>query len=481
MDTHASPGKFVMPTSEELAARSDEDIESTLARAAREMKAAAVPGLERLAAAGDPRVILAAVRALGEVRDACAAEALARIKDGAGDKSVRKEAGRSLQRLKSAGINPAPVPQGAARHAPAISMPAGKVESAFAGYYDREGTRLLATQVWSPARGRTLIVWALNEESGVEDCRVFHGSKRALREWARDHMKDMRLVEIDVEHARFLMKEAADAGRRAGKEMPRGYAVYSEAVRNMPAPPTRPIVYERLEVDGIRNDASALRASRRLLGLSFACPWDLGEAARPFRERIIGIAKSVIYTSPAVRSERVRATVDEAAAAMFTPEVAERYRRRLEETAYLLLLEGRVRPARSALAAALAIADGKPLSEMPFVQALVEKSIGVARRGAREEARLRRLRAERERHRLVRPAFEPESAEDDDEALFGGEEGAWEIGPGPEWEGSSREEDDDHWRDDTAAESGELGDRGDGQSDGGRSIIIDPRNPRPLR
>lgn len=480
VDTHTSSGEFGIPAPEELAARSDEDMESILAKAARDMQAAAVPCLERLAAGGDHRIALAAARALGEVRDGAAAEALVRIRDVADSKGVRKEAGRSLQRLKSAGVHPAFGPGAAARHAPLVSVPAGKVEGAFAGYYDRMGTRLLATQVWAPARGRAFIMWILSENVGIDDCRVYQGSKRALREWTLNSMNELRLVEIDAEHARFLLKEAADARREAGKEMPQGYAVYGEAVKNMPPAPTRPIIYEKLNADEIRSDASALRDSRRLLSLQFACPWDLGEEAiKPFREKVLTAATSVIYTSSAVRSERVRGIVEEAMTAVFTPEVAERYRRRLEETAYLLLLGSRDKPARSALAAALAIADGKPLRDIPFVQALVEKSIGVARRGSREAERLRRLKAERERLRLVRPLFEPAAAEGIiDGALLEGEEDGWEHGLDQEWEGDSYEGQEGDWQEEGAGTGQGRDDRGD---DGRPLIIIDPRDPRQVR
>ncbi len=478
MDADTSMRESGIPAPEELEARSDEEIESILGNAARSMRAAAVPGLERLATGENPRIARAAARALSEVRDESAADALVRIQDLASSKAVRKEAGRSLHRLRSAGVHPAAGPEPAPERVPVIPVPAGRIESAFAGYYDWMGTRVLVTHVWAPARGRAFIVWILGEDIGIDECHVFHGGKRELEELMRDAVKEMRLVEIDTEHARFLLKEAAEARREAGKEMPQGYFLYSEAVKRMPPAPTRPIIYEKMDADEIRGDASALRDSSRLLSLLFACPWGLDEEeTKPYREKVLAAAKSVIYTSKTVRSERLRAIVEEAIAALFTPEVAEKYRRRLEETAYLLLLEGREKPARSALAAALAIADGKPPREIPFVEALVEGSVGVVREGTPEARRLRRLRAEIERRRMVRPLFGTATAEGIvDQALREDEEDeGWEQGWDEDWDEDWQEEWDEDWKEEEQTDTGEEEDEED------RPLIIDPRDPRQLR
>jgi len=479
MDTEASRSEPGIPAPEELEARSDEEIDSILGNAARSMQAAAVAGLERLATGDNPRVARAAARALSEVRDESAADALVRIQDLADSKAVRKEAGRSLHRLRSAGVHPAAGPEPATKRVPVIPVPAGKVERAFAGYYDWVGTRVLATHVWAPARGRAFIVWVLGEDFGIDDCRVFHGSKRELEEFMRDAVEEMRLVEIDTEHARFLLKEAAEARRAAAGEMPREYLLYSEAVKRMPPAPTRPIIYEKMDADEIRGDATALRDSSRLLSLLFACPWGLDdEETKPYREKAIAVAKSVIYTSKTVRNERLRAIVDEAIAALFTQEVAQKYRRRLEETAYLLLLDGREKPARSAFAAALAIADGKPLREIPFVEVLVERSIGVVREGTPEARRLRRLRAEIERHRMVRPLFGTATAEGIvDQALREDEEDeGWEQGWDEDWDEDWQEEWDEDWEEEEQTDTAEEEDDEEDQP-----LIIDPRDPRRLR
>lgn len=477
-----APKELAIPALNELAGYSAEEVGLILVKAARSAQAAAVPGLEQLATGDDLRLARAAVQALGEVRDESAVRVLTEIRESAQDKAVRKEAGRSLHRLRSAGVYVAEELTPVRERVPAIAAPPGRVEGAFAGYYDWTGTRLLATHVWAPGEGRAFIAWLLKEDEGIDDCRVFRGSKRKLHEVASDLVGETKLTEIDTEHARFLMKEAGEIGRRVGREMPHGYSLYSAAVKNLPPPPARPIIYEKMDADDVRRDVAALRDSGRLLSLRSACSWAFAEEkAKPYWARALAIADSVIYTSEAVQSERLRAVVEDAMQALFTPDVAQKYQRRLEETAYLLLLKGREKPARSAFAAAIAIADGKPPRDIPFVEALVATSIGVVLDGAPEARRLRGAQAEAERDEggrrlIVTPAFGgATTAGAAGETLDVGREDDWRAS----WRGRDRDEDWDEAEEMDEASPDEDVVTGGGEGRGvGRSIIIDPRDLR---
>ncbi len=76
------------------------------------------------------------------------------------------------------------------------------------------------------------------------------------------------------------------------------------------------------------------------------------------------------------RRERiVREIINE----LLTPKVRHGLRRRLEETAYILLKTGRREDARRAVAAAVTIEEPRPLQPPhPFLRALVERSLRIA-------------------------------------------------------------------------------------------------------
>jgi hypothetical protein len=71
--------------------------------------------------------------------------------------------------------------------------------------------------------------------------------------------------------------------------------------------------------------------------------------------------------------------VDRVVEAQFEPAARQRWRARLEEQAFVLHATGRPAEARQALAVALALADPeRPARHVPFVRALVERSLVIA-------------------------------------------------------------------------------------------------------
>ncbi len=396
-------GAFVPPI-EELSPRTDEDVARALNCAACRSQSLAVAGLEQLATGNDVRIAVAAARALGLVRDVTAADALARVRGSAQDRSVRKEAGRSLHRLGSAGIEPATRPLGADTwQTPRL---AGSMERAVASWYDPSGDRLMMTAVRTPGGRLLSFAWVLDESAGIDRLRAVPTSRREFT-WRVERLRAKEeLVDIDAEHARFLIKEAADITHEVGGSIPDDYAVYRDAIKGMGAPPEHPIIYEKMNPDEIARDREALAASGLIPHLP-ECQWGLDEdKMAPYRERARAAVNGVIVTSEAVRVERVERIIRDIIAQEISRETLERYRRRLEETAYILLLKGRDEQARAAFAAALAIAAGRPAREVPFVRELAARSAGLVDERLPEGRELARLEAERDRDRLVRPPFE---------------------------------------------------------------------------
>lgn len=443
-----------IPGIQELSTRADEEIDRILNDAARDVQSLAIPELERLAAGEELRVARAAARALGLVRDVAAADALVRIRASSEDRDVRKEAGRSLHKLRSVGVQP--TAKAAADEERFVALkPAKRIERALATRYDARGSRFLATAVRPPGGRLFSLAWMLDENVGIKEVNAAPMSKREFGEWVELVREHDEVLDVDTEHARFLVNEAVQTTRKAGGGLPDDYLIYRDAVRGMPEAPRRPIIYEKMSPDEIVQDADALSTSGRLLDLR-ECRWRLEpERMIPYHERVLAALDSVIVTSEIVREERLAKVVDEVIAAEFTPEVAEKYRRRLEETAYLLLLKGQEKQARSAFAAALALAARKAPRAIPFVVELVERSLGLVAEGTPEARELARREAERERTSLVKPVFRSRTIE----GMY------------------------DELRDDYAREG--LYDYDEDEEEEGeeedRPLVIDPRDPRQMR
>src|SRR3972149_6232446 len=89
-----------------LADLSAEDLERVLTATARQESRDVVDLLSSLANSADQRLAVEAVEALAWHRTPAAANALLRLGEEASDKLVRKEARRSLHRLRTAGVAP---------------------------------------------------------------------------------------------------------------------------------------------------------------------------------------------------------------------------------------------------------------------------------------------------------------------------------------------------------------------------------------
>jgi hypothetical protein len=137
-----------------------------------------------------------------------------------------------------------------------------------------------------------------------------------------------------------------------------------------------------------------------------------GEKVEEYAERVVEVLSGVIVTSEIVREKRLQKIVDDYIAAEFSGEIRNAYRRRLEETAYLFVLDNKMDYARSAFSAALLMESGSDLSTIPFIRGLVGRSIAVIRADSREGRELERRMAEKERSQLVKPITQDRSRDE---------------------------------------------------------------------
>jgi hypothetical protein len=290
---------------------------------------------------------------------------------------------------------------------------AGRIENAYVSYYDPVGIRLLIMGIRPPGRPLLRMIWAISQEKGIQDSYVTRLSKRGFEEWIDEfRLEKEGIFQIDPAHCRYVANEAYEKTSQSGTSLPDGIGIYVETVKNMPDPPERPIIYEFMEEAKAKSDPAAVLMSENLLDL-VECAWRLdGERVGEYAERVVEVMSSVIVTSDIVREERLRKIVDDYIAAEFSGDMIHAYRRRLEETAYLFVLDSKMDYARSAFSVALLMNSGSNLGTIPFIRGLIERSIGIVRAGSREGKELERRMAEKERSQLVKPITQDRSREE---------------------------------------------------------------------
>jgi hypothetical protein len=351
------------------------ELAGTLRGFAREHREAALPVLAR-GLDGRPEWAVAAAEALAILAAPAAAEALARAEARVRDKSVRTAIRRALYRLRQAGI--APTRSAAATPAPVPRYRAGQ---AWLSPIDGSGSRGLWLVLEGPLGERVLLSTVLNDELGVLDFAAGPIAKKRLE--ARLHAlraeTPLPWVAAPPARALSLLAEARQRHEARGAPLPRDLARWLDP---LPAPPAagHEAPDGRIVAAGEIDDPALLEPATGLLELPECGGWFLDPpSVQADAVELLEARESRLVVSDQIRAEREAALVDRIVDREFTPAVRHRWERRLEETAFVLLETGRLEEARRALATARALGEpGREARHVPFVRALVERSLAIA-------------------------------------------------------------------------------------------------------
>ena len=325
---------------------------------------------------GRPEWASAAAAALATVKAPEAAALLAAVEARAVDKAVRTALRRALYRLRQAGVPPpeAPPPSRPVRARPVPSR-------GWASAIDGTGTRGVWLLLEDALGERTLVSAVVSDAEGVLDAASGPIAKKRLDErlLALQAESPLRWVEIPASWATWVLVEAARRHEARGTPLPGDLRRRLDALGE-PDPEERPPVYARLAPETIAADPTLLDRSAQLLAVPELAGWFLDPPTlQSDALELLQARESRLVVSDQIKAERVAALVDRVIDRLFDAEARGRWQRRLEETAFVLVETGRAAEASLALAAALALADAaRAARQVPFVRALVEKSLEIA-------------------------------------------------------------------------------------------------------
>jgi hypothetical protein len=355
---------------------------------------AAIPLLQQLVESAPAEIATAAADALGDVRSQSAADALEHIARSVADRTVQKAARRSLYRLGSQGIQAEPTPP----PAPAtFGSRDATLYRAIASSFDGTGTRGLWMAAERPLGSIYAFYFAINDVDGLMDFSFRDTTRKrfAEDESAMRERDPMAWVELPLDYARQLVQEAVDNAGSSGRLVPGAYGQWASLIGQPEEPLSQPIVYQSVSAFEVRVHPTLESETPKLFDLPEVEPWFfrpeqltkwVRELTEPPSARALLMAEN-----DQQRAERV---IRDALKEMLPPRTRHGLRRRLEETAYILLQTGRHVDARRAVAAAVTIEDERPLQPPhPFLRAMVERSIRIAlmvERSGTEPVRLAR-------------------------------------------------------------------------------------------
>jgi len=320
---------------------------------------------------------LAIVTALGDLRTSRTARLLQHLSQAVSDKGVLKGIRRSLYRIEQQGI--AVETDKIDQESGSILRPPPQEEArGFLSAVDAQGGQLILLTIPRKPKGLHLLQGVANDRQGLVEFHRVETTKRGFREFRQSMAEsdEFPIVEVDPGHCRFLFEEAAQVNTSGGEAPPADYVASKRDLQSLERVETPPI-YGFLDEAQIQDDPRFLQRSPELFQIEPFSSWILPEnEVRPYAELIEEAEKSRLVLNPAQKETRLQEVYRKALAELFPDERRNRYKRRLEETAYVLLKNGQEDPARLSLAASLDLRSGfMDLSPNPFLLNLVIRSI----------------------------------------------------------------------------------------------------------
>jgi hypothetical protein len=313
---------------------------------------------------------LAIVHRLGAVAKPESADLLRRIEQTA-SKDLRKEIKRSLYRLEQRGVEvPAP-----ARSEPRPA-PMGAAIEGYVSAFDGRGDRL----VWlvKPRPGSVLHLFAVvNDPRGLREVALNRLTRKGLRE-IQDELRtkhDIRFVSVDWRHADRILQASLEWAHGCGEAVDGDYPALRAQLTAEPPAAELPPILDQLRLTPTDRD---LVDSAEILLEPEMRTWLLSEdLANKAAEELVEIRNSPLVLNDAQLTERFDAVNDRIVEQAFGGELLPSWQRRLEEMAYYFAKTSRPDRARQAAAAARALREGRPPSEIPFCSIYVRRTLGM--------------------------------------------------------------------------------------------------------
>ena len=316
------------------------------------------------------------------LQEAKAPEILSELRKAFPQKSVQKAVRKAVFRLKQRGIT---LPDGEPDQAPTFAV-AKEEPSAYIGPIDGSGNRPLLIVLPRGASGVDLAMGAVNDEQGIIEFIYGRYSKKRMKE-VRDlfFSKVPHMVETTLSHAARVLehayrKEEGKPGPATGEYLRlRPWLIGNVEIRD------RLVVADHIPLDSVTADMLTPTQIEKLLQHKLMISWVLDpEKLSPLSEAIASAQESPIFISEGQRREHMSKIKEEGIIKLFGEKERMVFRMRLEEMAYVFFKMGEETLARLCLAAALSLEEKAPLLKAnPFLNALVDRSLGQSRKTAR--------------------------------------------------------------------------------------------------
>jgi len=314
---------------------------------------------------------------LATISDVRAFKLLHRMLEVSKEKQVQKMIKRSLYRLKMRGIfTDEPLRK---KEVSILRPPRTEIQQGFGSAIDSHGRRLLVLAIPHPGMGLIVIQGLVSDTKGLVDVSEEELTRKRFKFFLEDLRKTfpIPLVEMESSYVGFLFTEAYQLALNSGQAPPKGYGGLKREIESVSKSYEKPLIYAHFQGDDIAGDDRNLQRGGDLLKADLFSGWKIeDDEIRPYADEVWEAKESKIVLAQTQKEARFQEIYLKALSELFSGEKRFLYKRRIEETAYLLFKSGREEEARVCLATAIDLEKPvNPIQPSPFLFQLVVNSI----------------------------------------------------------------------------------------------------------
>ena len=325
----------------------------------------------------DPGTVEKVADSLAGLAHERVAKVLQRMLEGFEEKKIRKIIKRSLYRLKSKGV--AIEESSSDKGKPVLHPFQAESPKGYGSPIDSLGQRLLVLVIPHAGRGWVVLQGVVSDTKGIVDFSGQEMTRKGFRSFFQEiqEQNPFPLVEVESTYIAFLLEEAHRLSLQKGSPPSQDFLRLKNEIEPIKKEYERPLVYSHLQVEEVKGNDRMLRGSADLFKSDLFASWGIPEEEiRPYADAVWQAEESKIVLSQTQKEARFQEIYQRALSDLFPDDKRVRYKRRLEEMAYVLLQLKREEEARMSLAAAMDLEKPlNPFQPNPFLFQLVVKSI----------------------------------------------------------------------------------------------------------
>lgn len=325
---------------------------------------------------GNPALTIPLIDGLTEVPTPQTALLLEAMMTALQDKRAVKAVKKALYRLRQKGVQ---WERQSSHEQPILRPLQPEAPQGYMGAMDATGNRILVIARPRPQGGVRVYFSIVSDLEGIKSLEVSELTKKGVKEFIAASLssEEFPVVEAPGGYCVHLLHEAAELSRRRATTLPPAYRDVERGLRDCVWDGPVPLIYRHIPEETLKDTPRLLKESGALHRIApfstwFLNPGDLVQYAEAIKEA----EKSHLVLTPQQKDARLSSIYRDALEGLFPEEQRLLWKRRLEETAYILWKLGTQKEARMTLSAAVDLTHPfSPLEPNPFCWNLLLKSL----------------------------------------------------------------------------------------------------------